>query len=97
VTKGRHRAAGLLLAAALGLVSLGQYYFFHRREYLWDGVVFHALAVLCFVLAWRLATAQTRTARPPRRWSLGLEAWLRTHPVPAALVALASAGGPGWR
>jgi 4-amino-4-deoxy-L-arabinose transferase-like glycosyltransferase len=88
VTKGRHRAAGLLLAAALGLVSLGQYYFFHRREYLWDGVVFHALAVLCFVLAWRLATAQTRTARPPRRWSLGLEAWLRTHPVPAALVAL---------
>lgn len=88
MTKGRRWAAGLLLAAALGLASLGQHYFFHRREYLWDGLAFHVLAVLCFALAWHLVTAQPRAARPARRWSLGLDAWLRTHPLPAVLVAL---------
>jgi len=51
MTKGRRVAAWLLLAAALGLAIVGQFYFFERREYLWDGLVLHGLAALCFLLA----------------------------------------------
>ena len=79
-------AAWLLLAAALGLAILGQIYFFQRREYGWDGLVFHVMAALCFVLAWHL----TKPAKPraTSRPSLRLGAWLRARTVPAALLAL---------
>jgi len=76
VTKGRRAAALLLLAAALGLATLGQYYFFRRRDYLWDGLVFDALAVLCFLLAWRQISHRATPAHPgrlrvePGRWSV---------------------------
>jgi 4-amino-4-deoxy-L-arabinose transferase-like glycosyltransferase len=86
VTRGRRVAAWLLMAAALGLVLLGQFYFFHRREYGWDGLVFHLLAAVCFVLAWRL-TQQTephQSSRPPLQWG----AWLRARAVPMALLIL---------
>ena len=66
MTKGRRAAALLLLTAALGLATLGQYYFFRRRAYLWDGVVFDALAVLCFLLAWRQLFPRTTAARIAR-------------------------------
>ena len=55
MTNGRRVAAWLLLAAALGLTILGQIYYYHRRAYGWDGLLFHLIAALCFVLAWRLA------------------------------------------
>jgi 4-amino-4-deoxy-L-arabinose transferase-like glycosyltransferase len=86
VTRGRRVAAWLLLAAALGLAILGQIYFFQRREYAWDGLVFHVLAALCFVLAWYLTrpTRPRAVSHPPLR----LGAWLRAHAVPAALLAL---------
>lgn len=79
-------AAWLLLAAALGLAILGQIYFFQHREYGWDGLVFHMMAALCFVLAWRLTKpAKPRTtSRPPLR----LDVWLRARTIPAALLAL---------
>jgi 4-amino-4-deoxy-L-arabinose transferase-like glycosyltransferase len=79
-------AAWLLLAAALGLAILGQIYFFLRREYVWDGLVFHGLAAICFVLAWHLTKPTDRRAipRPPQQWG----AWLRARTVPAALLAL---------
>ena len=79
-------AAWLLLAAALCLAILGQIYFFQRREYGWDGLVFHVMAALCFLLAWRLSKpAKPRaTPRPP----LQLGAWLRARTMPAALLAL---------
>ena len=86
MTKGRRVAALLLLAAALGLAARGQFYFFHRREYLWDGVVFHGLAALCFVFAWRLS--YPRKPHAAARRSLQLDTWLRQRPVPAALMAL---------
>ncbi|MBN1137727.1 MAG: glycosyltransferase family 39 protein [Anaerolineae bacterium] len=82
MTKGRRAAALLLLAAALGLATLGQFYFFRRRAFLWDGVVFDALAVLCFLLAWRQLSPRTAAVRlgrlrvEPARW-----------PVPAILLA----------
>ena len=86
VTKGRRVAAWLLLAAALGLVVLGQIYFFRHREYGWDGLVFHGMAALCFLLAWRLSkpAKPRRTTRP----SLQLGTWLRAQTITAALLAL---------
>jgi 4-amino-4-deoxy-L-arabinose transferase-like glycosyltransferase len=75
------------LGAALVLALLGQFYFFRRREYLWDGVVFYGLAALCFVLAWRQATVHTRRPRAARQRSLHLDTWLRDRPVPAMLLA----------
>lgn len=86
MTKGRRVAAWLLLAAALGLAIVGQWYFFRRREYLWDGVVFHLLAAICFLLAWRLSQTpapRTRLSSPSR-----LGAWLRARPVLPVLLAL---------
>ncbi len=85
MTKGRRVAAWLLLAAALGLAILGQFYFSQRREYLWDGLVLHGLAALCFLLAWRLSKPGQRAA-PPRQPS-GLRAWLERHRAPAILLA----------
>jgi 4-amino-4-deoxy-L-arabinose transferase-like glycosyltransferase len=86
VTKGRRVAAWLLLAAALGLAILGQFYFFRRQEYVWDGVVFHLLAMLCFLLAWRQSLpGETHTARPRR---LPLDAWLRELRPRAVFIVL---------
>jgi 4-amino-4-deoxy-L-arabinose transferase-like glycosyltransferase len=79
-------AAWLLLAAALCLVLLGQIYFFQRQEYGWDGLVFHLMAALCFLLAWRLSKpAKERTAKRP---SPQLGAWLRARTITAAFLAL---------
>jgi 4-amino-4-deoxy-L-arabinose transferase-like glycosyltransferase len=77
----------LLLVAALALAALGQLYF-QRGEYLWDGLIFYGLAALCFVLAWRVATAHLRVARPARRPMVRAGDWLRERPIPAALLAL---------
>ena len=75
-----------MLAAALTLAIGGQIYFHQRREYGWDGLVFHLAAALCFVLAWRLAQPAKPCAgtRPP----LHLGAWMRAREVPVALLAL---------
>ncbi|HSR31614.1 MAG TPA: hypothetical protein VLY63_13695, partial [Anaerolineae bacterium] len=86
MTRRRRVAAWLLLAAALGLAILGQIYLFYRREYVWDGVVLHLLAALCFLLAWRLSWPME--SRAPSRQDSRLGAWLRSQPVPAMLLAL---------
>ena len=39
---------GLLLAGAIGFAALAQYYFFYRRQYVWDGAIFCGVALLCF-------------------------------------------------
>jgi 4-amino-4-deoxy-L-arabinose transferase-like glycosyltransferase len=88
VTRGRRLAALALLAAALALGALGQDYFAQRRDYLWDGLAFHGLAVLCFVLAWRCATARPGKVRTKSGWSRPLGMWLRTYPGPTGLVVL---------
>jgi len=88
VTRGRRAVALLLLVLALALALLGQFYFFWRRQYLWDGLVFYALAVLCFILAWRQATVLTRKPRASRRFSLQLETWIRKRPATAGLMTL---------
>jgi 4-amino-4-deoxy-L-arabinose transferase-like glycosyltransferase len=86
VTKGRRVAAWLLLAAALGLAILGQWYFSWRREYVWDGVVFHLLAAICFLLAWHLSQARASRTRSSRPSQLG--AWFRARPLPPVLLAV---------
>ena len=86
VTRGRRVAAWLLLAAALCLAILGQIYFYQRREYGWDGLVFHLMAAICFLLAWRLS--RPAKPRPAKRPPLQLGAWLRAKTMPAALLAL---------
>ena len=88
VTRGRRTAALLLLAASLGLAALGQFYFFHRRGYLWDGLVLHGLAAICFGLAWRATTAGDR--KPPRlgTGSFRLSHWLHDQPIQTALMLL---------
>ena len=85
MTKSRRVVAWLLSLAAFGLAVLGQIYFFRRRDYLWDGLVFHGLAAVCFLLAWRMSRSRERvvTSRPPSE----LSAWLRARPGPAALLA----------
>jgi len=87
VSKAHRLAALLLLVAALALALLGQYYFAHRREYLADGIIFWGLAALCFVLAWRQATAPLRPTRTTGRRSPAWGIWLRERPIPAALLA----------
>jgi 4-amino-4-deoxy-L-arabinose transferase-like glycosyltransferase len=88
VTQGRRVVALLFLAAALVLVFLGQFYFFHRRDYLWDGVVFHALAVVALALAWRQVTVRDRQARTSWSHLLPLRDWVSGWLAPTALMAL---------
>jgi 4-amino-4-deoxy-L-arabinose transferase-like glycosyltransferase len=88
VTKGRRAAALLLLVAALALATLGQYYFFRRRDYLWDGLVLHGLAVICFGLAWRLASARELRPSSLRTNSLRFSELLTGRPIPTVLMLL---------
>ena len=80
----RKGIAGLLLITALGLAILGQLYFFNRREYLWDGAVLHLIAVICFLLAWRLSWPHSGhvASHLPFRLADRLHGW----PVPATLL-----------
>jgi 4-amino-4-deoxy-L-arabinose transferase-like glycosyltransferase len=82
----KRRAGALgLLVAALVLAALGQFYFFLRPDYLWDGVVLEGLAMLCFLLAWR--TAAPRPSQAPGGAASPL-AWLGRRPAVACLVGL---------
>jgi 4-amino-4-deoxy-L-arabinose transferase-like glycosyltransferase len=86
VTERSRLPALLLLTAALVLVALGQFYFFHRPDYLWDGAVFDGVAAICFVLAWR----QMRPASP-RRAQERSPSWtgrLGRYAIQAGLVVL---------
>lgn len=86
VSKERRVTAMLLLMAALGLAVVGQFYFFQRPEYLWDGVLLYGLALACFLLAWRLSRPREGSIASPKRSALG--AWIQAHPFPAALLAV---------
>ncbi len=86
MTKRRRVAAWLLLAAALCLTIVGQIYFYRRREYGWDGLVFHLAAALSFVLALRLTRPSTPRTAPPSPLRMGV--WVRKRAVPVALLCL---------
>ncbi len=88
MTRGRRLTALVLLAAALALAALGQHYFVERRDYLWDGLAFYGLAVLCFLLSWRYASARSAERRRRSSWSRPLGTWLGTYPGPMALLVL---------
>ena len=88
MTRGRRTAALLLLAAAFCLAALGQFYFFHRRDYLWDGLILHGLAVICFGLAWRTSWPRDKEKLREKAHSLNIGHWLRVHGGRTALMLL---------
>lgn len=49
----------LLLLGTLGFAVLGQLYFARKPDYFWDGVLFYAVAVFCFLLLVRRPRAKT--------------------------------------
>ncbi len=55
----------ILALAALAFAARGQYVFLHQPDYMWDGVVFYAVAVACFVAAWRRLQPSPDTASAP--------------------------------
>ncbi|MCX7681572.1 MAG: glycosyltransferase family 39 protein [Anaerolineae bacterium] len=46
----KDRISGLLLLIGLTFAFLGQFYFFRRREYVWDGLLLWGIAIYAFVL-----------------------------------------------
>ena len=74
-------ATGLLLLGGLALALLGQVYFFHRRDYFWDGVAFHLLGLLLLLLAWRRLGLRSGRPRPP---ATGFSRWVAAHPLRVA-------------
>jgi len=77
--QARRAAAITLSAVALGLAAAGQYYFFHRRAFLWDGLFLHGLAVLLFGLAWRLTKAKPEGSHSSGFTDLVRPHWLQKH------------------
>jgi 4-amino-4-deoxy-L-arabinose transferase-like glycosyltransferase len=83
VTKGRRVVALILLAAALTLALLGQYYLFRRPEYVWDGIIFLLAAAVCFLLAWRQTVVPSKEPLSERRSLPQLATWIKERPGPA--------------
>jgi hypothetical protein len=73
VKRGR-AVSGLLLIVGVGFASLGQFYFAHRREYVWDGVLFWCVAILSFGL---LLRRMGRAERGRPGWRLLSRAYRR--------------------
>lgn len=80
------RIVAVLLGAGLALVLAGEAYFVLRPQYVWDGVVFCLLGMLCWGLALR---------RWPRRgqpsWLARGQALLTAHPARSALLLVGAA------
>jgi 4-amino-4-deoxy-L-arabinose transferase-like glycosyltransferase len=86
MTPRRRLGGALLLAGALGLAGLGQFYFLRRPEYGWDGLAFFVLAVLCF---WAAARRLEPAHAPDRRVRLpSLETWLASHRIRIGLAGV---------
>ncbi len=91
------RLEAWLLSIGLGFALLGQYYFAHRREYVWDGLFFWGIAVLAFALLMRrMSRRRRRRLIHLRRWP----AWGRRQSPSAGAsdggsTAGAAIGGPG--
>jgi len=88
--RDRNRAGTVLFIVGLALAALGQFYFAYRRQYVWDGVLFWAAAIVCLSLALRRAQRLRRgsTSRA-RRGLLRCLSLLRRH----RMRALMSGGG----
>jgi len=86
----------LLLVIGLGFALLGQFYFFCRREYVWDGVFLWSVALFSLGLfLWRVDRKAHGRRRPGQRWAL----WLCQGGSPRALALIGGAwfvGLSGW-
>jgi len=65
-----NRIAGLLMLIGLTFAVLGQFYFFRRRDYVWDGLLLWGIAIYAFaLLLLRLRRhEQGHRKRPPSPW-----------------------------
>jgi 4-amino-4-deoxy-L-arabinose transferase-like glycosyltransferase len=88
----------MLTIAALALAGLGHYYLLYQRIYVWDAVVFYAVAVLLLAWAWQSASPIPDHSRALARSALRkLSATLRDlflqrigRPLVATLIGLNS-------
>ncbi len=79
----------LLLAGTIVFATLGQIYFFARRQYVWDAIIFDAIAILCFI---RLLRGERRRQDDSRIWSAWTwPRWRRLLPTVLALLLNLSA------
>lgn len=98
----------LLLLGALGFAVLGQFYFARKPDNFWDGIVFYAVAVFCFLLLVQRAGGES-VAQADRRshWSASLVARTLLVVIALSLGVLAAAqsarlretltgGGTAW-
>nr|HID14852.1 hypothetical protein [Anaerolineae bacterium] len=69
--KRRRVASGFLLIVGMGFALLGQFYFTHRREYVWDGVLLWCVAIFSFGLLLRWAE-RLEHRRSGWRWLSGV-------------------------
>lgn len=70
--KGAGRLAALYLIGGLTFACLGQYYFFFRRTYFRDGLVYYGISILFFLLLWRRGgwvDHRRRRRSTPQPWS----------------------------
>jgi hypothetical protein len=74
--RGRNWKTSLLFALSLAFALLGQLYFFYRREYVWDGTLFWALALGAAILLVRRLRRLERGPALRRPF-----AWAREHPL----------------
>jgi len=75
----KKRALRSLVFVAFLFAIAGQYYFIHKRDYLWDGVALYALAVVLFGRAlalWRGGARRKKRAFGQALWQLlGKDPW----------------------
>ncbi len=75
--------ARLLLAGTIVFAALGQFYFFARREYVWDALIFDAISITCFI---GLLRGQRPGQAPPHaQLTQSWPSWRRLLPTGLAL------------
>ncbi len=84
--------SGLFLIVGLGFAFLGQFYFFYRREHVWEGVLFWCVAILSFGLLSRKVEWQECGRSSLRCPSWGHRRSLRTLGMVGGLLLSALAG-----
>ncbi len=73
-----------LLVGSLGLATLGQFYFAHKPDYVWDGLVFYAVAIVLFLALFRVQDRPPVHARSG--FQLGPQVLMRMLPILVGLL-----------
>jgi 4-amino-4-deoxy-L-arabinose transferase-like glycosyltransferase len=88
--KRRRRTDLLLLLSTLVFAFVGQYFFSQLRDRFWDGVLFYAVAIFCFI---RLLIRQVpERPKPSQSFWKAIRDFLRNHPGRGWSLLIASIG-----